>query len=203
VFDDGNVAAGDTLFVDGAHLHKGQSLISDGSHELDGAFKLHGGNGSDRLIGGAQDDTLAGGGSSDRLTGGLGQDRLVGGKGHDTFIFGSAATSMGTAFDTIVDFVAGTDHIQVKSKITGIDSTISSAVLRTSQFDSDLQAAMQGHLQAHHATLLVAGSGNYAGDTFLVVDQNGTAGYQAGHDLVILMGSSSNVTGLSSGDFTH
>jgi hypothetical protein len=53
-----------------------------------------------------------------------------------------------------------------------------------------LATALAG-LGAHHAVLFKPNSGTLSGDTFLVVDLNGTAGYQSDHDLVIrLIGSS-------------
>ncbi|HEY0111669.1 MAG TPA: bluetail domain-containing putative surface protein, partial [Allosphingosinicella sp.] len=57
--------------------------------------------------------------------------------------------------------------------------------LSTASFDSDLEAAMNGTLDASEAVLFTANSGDLAGRLFLVVDENGTAGYQAGEDYVI------------------
>ena len=47
------------------------------------------------------------------------------------------------------------------------------------------------HLAGHHAVLFTPSSGAFSDKTFLVVDANGVAGYQAGADLVILLGGNS------------
>ena len=53
-------------------------------------------------------------------------------------------------------------------------------------FNSDLShAADAAHLGKHHAVLFTPDSGDLSGTTFLVIDTNGVAGYQAGADLVI------------------
>ncbi len=65
-------------------------------------------DGADTLIGGAGSDTLDGGNGDDLLVGGVGYDVLTGGAGADTF-----RIEAGTGTDYIVDFVAGTDRIEV------------------------------------------------------------------------------------------
>jgi hypothetical protein len=40
-----------------------------------------------------------------------------------------------------------------------------------------------------------------SGKTFLIVDANGVAGYQANADLVILLGNASSLAGLTATDF--
>ena len=66
---------------------------------------LSGGSGRDALKGGAGDDTLIGGLESDVLTGG---------DGSDVFIFN---TALANNVDTILDFVSGTDKIQLSKSI--------------------------------------------------------------------------------------
>ena len=64
------------------------------------------------ITGTAGDDVLAGGGGNDTLTGGLGSD---------TFVFAAGITnnnSTHTNFDTIADYQAGTDKID----LTGVDN---------------------------------------------------------------------------------
>jgi hypothetical protein len=58
-----------------------------------------------------------------------------------------------------------------------------------------------GHLQAHHAALFDANGGEFAGDTFLIVDFNGKAGYQAGRDLVIQLDAAHHLDHLTIGSF--
>jgi Ca2+-binding RTX toxin-like protein len=88
-----------------------------------GANSLYGGDGADRLDGGAGDD---------RLEGGRGGDVLTGGAGADIFVFASPADlsefvyrSDGAKFapDTITDFTAGQDRID----LAGIDAVAATA----------------------------------------------------------------------------
>jgi Ca2+-binding RTX toxin-like protein len=102
---DANVAAGQTLTVDGTQLGlygTADTLTFNGSAETDGRFIL---------VGGAYGDTLTGGAGDDSFTGGAGNDTLNGGAGNDTAIFSGAHTDYavtwtGIAF-TIADHRAG------------------------------------------------------------------------------------------------
>jgi VCBS repeat-containing protein len=76
---------------------------------------LNGGSGNDLLVGGAGDDILNGDDGSDVLVGGAGIDTLVGGAGIDTFNFGATSDSTLTLSDVIVDFVHGTDKIDLSA----------------------------------------------------------------------------------------
>ena len=49
----------------------------------------------------------------------------------------------------------------------------------------DLAALASGQLGAGHAILVTVTGGTLAGDTLLIVDANGVAGYQAAGDYVI------------------
>lgn len=71
---------------------------------------IDGGAGNDALNGGLGNDTITGGIGNDTITGGVGNDNLTGGVGADTFVF--SATN-GT--DTIMDFVSGTDDLDVQT----------------------------------------------------------------------------------------
>lgn len=73
-----------------------------------GNDKLSGGAGSDIIRGDAGTDTLNGNGGNDRLAGGSGTDKLTGGTGRDVFIYAD-----GDGADTIVDFLHGTDRIDL------------------------------------------------------------------------------------------
>ncbi|MDB5693216.1 MAG: Type secretion C-terminal target domain subclass, partial [Alphaproteobacteria bacterium] len=96
--NDGNVAAGQQMTVDGASLRSTETLTFNGAAERDGTFRVFGGAGSDHI---------AGGHGNDILTGGLGADTLRGGAGDDIFNYRSAADSSSAAKDTIQDFAAG------------------------------------------------------------------------------------------------
>ena len=49
---------------------------------------------------------------------------------------------------------------------------------------------------------LIASAGNLAGHTYIIVDANGVAGYQAGADFVIELTAATNLGSLSTADFT-
>jgi hypothetical protein len=97
--NDGNVASGGQLTVDGAKLRSDESLTFTGSAESNGTYRVFGGQGDDVIVGGKGADTIGGG---------LGQDSMTGGQGNDTFRFSSIADSpaMGNR-DSIQDFALG------------------------------------------------------------------------------------------------
>jgi Ca2+-binding RTX toxin-like protein len=173
--NDGNVGAGKTLKMDGSHLNVDHWLKIDGSAESNGRFVMLGGDGS---------DTLAGGAGADSLQGGRGADHLTGGVGADVFVYKSALESSGAGYDTITGLDFSSDTIDV-NKVTGIDAAITTGSLSMASFDTDMAAQFTpAHLLKHHAALFTADAGDLAGHTFLVVDANGNAGYQAGGDYV-------------------
>src|SRR5262249_3335445 len=71
---DGNVAAGQRLTINGAHLGAGNSLVLDGSAETDGFLAVHGGAGNDTITAGQKADVI------DISTGGI--DTVHGEGGH-------------------------------------------------------------------------------------------------------------------------
>lgn len=77
---------------------------------------VDGGGGQDNLHGGFGKDTLIGGDGNDVIDGGFGKDILTGGKGADVFNF---STHLNSTFniDTITDFTAGEDVIQLDQSI--------------------------------------------------------------------------------------
>jgi Ca2+-binding RTX toxin-like protein len=194
---DGNVAAGQTLEVDGSALQAvvngaAQSYEFDGSAETDGKFHFYGSAGNDTLIGGAGADILFGNG---------GQDQLTGGAGNDTYVYDSAAESTGVTRDIVTGFDATHDKFDMEEQtVTGVDSTIASGKLSTQTFDADMATALAS-LGAGHAVLFDPTTGNLAGHTFLVIDANGTAGYQAGQDYMIELAGATHMTSFGMGDF--
>ena len=58
VTDDGNVAAGRTLTVDGSALSASDILIFNGIQETDGSFTIKGGAGDDTVQGGLGNDSF-------------------------------------------------------------------------------------------------------------------------------------------------
>lgn len=80
-----------------------------------GADVLNGAGGNDTINGGSGNDTIDGGADNDTINGWSGVDTLTGGTGDDTFVFSLAAHSSVAAFDTITEFVAGEDKIDVSA----------------------------------------------------------------------------------------
>jgi Ca2+-binding RTX toxin-like protein len=155
-----NVASGQTLTVNASSLGVSDSLTFNGAAETDGKFLFKSG---------------------------LGADHFTGGSGADTFLYSSASQSTSTHYDTITGFNFAADRFDIVPAVTGIDAALATGALNTASFDSDLTTAMNGHLLAGHAELFTPNSGTLSGQTFLVVDINGTAGYQSGADLVFHM----------------
>jgi Ca2+-binding RTX toxin-like protein len=169
------VASGQTLTINGSALGASDVLTFNGAAETDGKFVIIGGAGADNLTGGALSDT---------------------------FVYSSATQSTGTHYDTITGFNFAADSFDIPGgagTITAIDAKVTSGSLSTTSFDTNLTSAMSGHLGAHHAVLFTPTAGTLSGATFMVVDLNGVAGYQTGHDLVIRMVSSSGT--LAAGGF--
>ncbi len=104
VLNNGNVAAGGTLIVNGTSIALGQVVGIDGRAELDGNLILLGGGGH---------DTLRAGGGSDVLIGGGGADSLAGYGGADTFRYDLASDSAPGRSDLIGDFQSGLDKIDL------------------------------------------------------------------------------------------
>lgn len=65
------------------------------------------------LVGNVGNNGLFGGDGADNLTGAGGADSLTGGAGADTFVFLALTDSQVGAYDTIQDFVSGTDKINL------------------------------------------------------------------------------------------
>lgn len=199
---DGNVAAGQTLTIDASKLGGGFALIFDGSAEHDGAFVVKGGRGNDHIVGGDGADQLSGGKGNDVLQGGNGADLLNGARGHDVFAYTAVGQSTGPVFDTITGFSVKQDKIDVWFSVTGVDTAVAHGALSLANFDSDLAVALgAAHLAGNHAVVFTPDSGDFAGDTFLVVDANGVAGYQAGQDLVIELDHAAHLSQLKVADF--
>jgi len=110
--NNGNVASGQQMTVDGAPLRADETLTFDGSAELDGSF---------RVFGGAANDVIHGSQGADILSGGLGADMLYGNAGNDVFLYRSAAESTSASRDRIFDFTLG-DKVDL-SKIDAIAGT--------------------------------------------------------------------------------
>jgi Ca2+-binding RTX toxin-like protein len=228
--DDGTVGAGAKMFFKGSALGAADTLTFDGSAELDGQFRVSGGQGNDTIKGGPQqnnirggngDDTIMGGDFGDRLIGGDGTDNIQGGNGDDfitggfgasdllnggtgadTFIYGSAAESTGPGYDILDEFDASVDKIDLNVAVSAMDQAIVTGRLDEPTYNADIAAAANSDtLQAHHAVFFTPDSGSDAGELYMIVDANGTAGYQAGADYVFEFDDGTNMGSFSTANF--
>ena len=158
--------------------------------ETDGHYTFFLGQGDDIVAGGSGDDLFYGEGGSDNLTGE---------GGVDTFAYLAVSDSTGPGFDRIGDFQPGLDKFKLPVSVTAVDAIVPTGALSLGTFDSDLATAVDATtLGAHHAVEFSATSGGLSGNTFLVIDANGVAGYQAGQDFVMQI---SGQLALSTTDF--
>lgn len=86
------------------------------------SYYVNGGAGDDRITGGSAADFLVGGVGDDRLNGGANADSLLGGAGADVFAFSDTPGN-----DRILDFVSGTDKIDLSAFGIGSGDVISGA----------------------------------------------------------------------------
>lgn len=103
------------------------------------AYYVNGGAGDDTITSGSAMDFLVGGVGDDALNGSAGNDQLLGGAGADGFVFTDEPGN-----DTVLDFVSGTDTIDLSSfGITFDDLTIEQANGGTQVFvDGDTDGAV-------------------------------------------------------------
>jgi Ca2+-binding RTX toxin-like protein len=180
----------DAAVLDGSALGAGDAMTVDASALTGTGMDLIGGAGNDVLVGGTLSDhfDLSHGGT-DTITGGGGADTIAAATaGNDTFVYTAVGNSTSAVYDTISNVDFGSDLFKVSTigAVAGIDTAVTTGALSTATFDTNLAADIgAGQLAAHHAVLFTADSGTLAGHTFLIVDENGTVGYQAGADLVI------------------
>jgi Ca2+-binding RTX toxin-like protein len=189
----GNDTAGNSLDVHGETLSSSESLTFDGSAVA----------GNLTLNGGAGDDTLTGGSGHNRFIGGAGADTMNAGSSIDNFVYTAVSQSTSAGYDTINGFDTQHDHFVLPTAVSAVDSPVATGALSTATFNGDLARDIgSAQLGAHHAVEFTASSGSLAGDTFLIVDANGVAGYQGGQDYVIEIGKAIHIADLSTANFT-
>lgn len=144
------------------------------------------------LIGGAGDDLFIGGEDYDSFRGLGGVDRMIGNGGPDTFYYFDVPDSTGKKYDTVVGFDARDDFFFdtfddfATIHTTGVDTRVNGGALSTASFNTDLSAAIGAdELGVAHAVLFHPDAGSLAGEWFLVIEGDGTAGYQANADIVV------------------
>ena len=143
------------------------------------AYYVNAGMGDDVVTGGSGRDFLVGGAGNDTLTGGAGQDSLLGGGGADTFVF----SACGTSPDSLVDFTAADDTIQLDA---GVFQGLPAGVLAAESF-----ALLSAAESADHRILYDAETGN------LFFDADGGAR----DDLVTFAVLTTKPAGVSAADF--
>jgi len=190
----GSVAGGDTLDFSAA-----TSLITmtaqAGANALTGsgtfASNITGGTGVDTIIGGTAADTINGGAGNDIITGGRGNDVMTGGSGADQFNWDNAAAAANHSaiggFDTITDFVTGTDTLA----FAGAADTVS---LQQAAVQAAVTALAAGSTAAQIATAMSNANttnlgvafATYAGDTYVLYETaGGTATFVVANDIFI------------------
>jgi hypothetical protein len=181
------------------HLTVDAHRLSDASHvRLDASAAA----GNLAIRGGAGNDTLIGAQGNNIFIGGHGADSINADGAHNRFTYHAAGSSTGKAHDTIAGFDASSDRFNLDVKVDKIDTAITTGRLSNSHFNADLSAiADSNHLGAHDAVVVTASAGTHAGDTYLVVDMNGHAGYQAGHDLVVELNDATHLGALATTNF--
>lgn len=91
---------------------------------------IDGGDGNDTIRGTAGADTLIGGTGNDLILSGNGADQLTGGDGEDTFRIDSPTSGV----DTITDFVAADDTIQILASGFGFGEDLRRGTLAADRF---------------------------------------------------------------------
>ncbi|HEX3810779.1 MAG TPA: calcium-binding protein [Rhizomicrobium sp.] len=173
------------LDINALKVDVGHTVTIDGSAALATALTLVGGAGDNILTGGAGDDTLIAGLGSNILNGG--------GGGADTFVFNAIG---GT--DSIVNFDGALDTLDVGHAVTGIDTSLLGGLLNDLGGLGTLVGSLLG---ANHAMEISPLLGALAGQNFLVIDQNGQSGFQAGQDLVVQLENATHLGSLGLGNF--
>jgi hypothetical protein len=176
-----------TLTINAATLGVGDSLTINGSAVDDGNLVVYAGSGTSFI------------------EGGLGADKLYAGSGADTFAYAAVGDSTGPTFDTVSGFNTSSDMFDLIGSLTGVtavDTAVTTGTLGPTNFNTVLQHDIgASQLQAGGAVLFTPSSGGYHGDTFLIIDENGVAGYQAGQDLVIELAHGVSLSSLSVSNF--
>ncbi|MGL0929066.1 VWA domain-containing protein, partial [Vibrio vulnificus] len=141
----------------------GVDLIFGGS----GNDQLYGGDGNDGLRGGTGDDILDGGSGNDILIGGLGNDILTGGEGADIFKFVDQTGLRDGERDTITDFTAGEDKIDLSDLLHTDQNDSIDSLLASNEIGLTLNG---GHLE-----LTISDGSSHQ----TVVIENGASQYQS------------------------
>jgi len=154
--------------VDAAPLRPGETLTFNGSAEDDGSFRVFGGRGNDTIVGSQNGDIIAGN---------AGADMLTGGGGGDAFRYVATSDSTTGAVDRILDFLPGTDWIDL-SRIdadTNADGNQAFHWIGSNAFGTSGTPA--GELRAYQAgnSWFIEGDTNGDGAADLIIEVVGPA----------------------------
>jgi len=143
------------------------------------------------LIGSASADIITVGSGGSNITGGGGADQITLGAGTDTVVYttlaDSLATNAATTNDTITNFTAGTDKIDVTNLPTAVQQGALFAANGTGNLATDIGTAIANGTAAFaidNAAVVTINGGTTAG-TYLVINDHANAGYAAADDAVI------------------
>jgi hypothetical protein len=156
------------------------------------------------LVGSAYDATLAVDASagSDRVNASAlsapdhaliygGADDMIVAGGADTFEFDAPAASGSASYDTISNLSFALDSFVLSGgpdAVHKIDAAVTKGSLSIQTFNADLTRDLtMTSLLAYSAVLFTASAGGFKGDTFLIVNNTGSAGYSAANDYVFLL----------------
>jgi Ca2+-binding RTX toxin-like protein len=101
-------------------------VASSGAETLNGA----GASGANIFFGGVGNDVIEGGGGNDLILAGEGNDTLSGGRGTNVFEF---IDGYGGGTDTITDFSASRDYVELAGFATGLAATVLTAAIIKSE----------------------------------------------------------------------
>ncbi len=207
--------SGDTLVLRGASTNTSAVTLTlastlenlDASATGTSRLNLTGNASANHLIGNASANVLNGNGGDDWLAGGEGADLLDGGAGRDVFAYGASTQSDRAVTDKIsnVDF-GGTEAASAVDRFhfDGITITTATLLNNVSTNAMNTLTALQSTLSfmsAGEAVLMNVTSGVGVG-TYLFVEGNGIAGYQASGDYAIQLVGVTNLVNFDLSDVT-
>ncbi|MDD2545224.1 MAG: calcium-binding protein [Burkholderiaceae bacterium] len=155
---------------------------NDVMHGGAGNDQIYGNAGNDQLFGDQGNDFLDGGLGNDQLTGGAGADALQGEDGADQYHYTAASDSLLAQHDVVGGFDFTSDRFHFDGAPVLSTSTRSFESTSVRALDLLLGFVMRDAEVDEAALVRLTGA---VEGTYLVVDRNGVAGFQANGDIVI------------------
>lgn len=212
---EGGADASDSLVLRGVSTNAGAVTLTlagalenlDASATGSSALNLTGNAANNSLIGNAAANLISGNAGNDWICGGAGADVLDGGLGNDVFAYGASTQSDRASTDRInnIDF-GGADAATVADSFhfDGLAITRATLLNNVSTNAMNTLVALQNTLSfmsSGDAVLMNVTSGVGVG-TYLFVDANGQAGYQASGDYAIQLVGVNHLTNFDLSDLT-